>query len=216
MPKTDPRPRLFLIAPDRIDPDQFAPMLDSALSAGDVASLLIAPRDVEQTQAQRIAEALVPVAQRHGAAALVANDTRIAGRARADGIHLDDGAIELKDAIERFHPKNIVGIGNISTRHDAMIAGETGADYLLFGKTGDDAPQEPHPGDLELGEWWTAMFEPPCVVMAGSDLRTIDAVLETGTEFIGLKQAVWDHPDGAAAAVRAANDRIDAFYRDAP
>ena len=33
---------------------------------------------------------------------------------------------------------SIVGVGGMASRHDAMVAGEDGADYLLFGEPGEN------------------------------------------------------------------------------
>ena len=31
-------------------------------------------------------------------------------------------------------PERIVGVGGLATRHDAMLAAEQGADYVMFGE----------------------------------------------------------------------------------
>ncbi len=204
------RPRLFLITPRLVDPDAFASTLEAALSGGDVASLLIAPEAVDDAL-QAIAERLVPIAQAAGVAAIIRNDTQIVGRSRADGIHIDTGEEDLAAAIERFQPRNFVGAGNLVTRHDAMAAGEAGADYIFFGRIEHDERPEPHPRDLESGEWWSGLFVPPAVVLAGSNLESITAAAETGVEFIAVRNAIWTHADGPAAAVAAANARLDEF-----
>jgi len=152
----------------------------------------------------------VPIAQHRDVAALIANDTRIAGRAKADGIHIDTGLDELKAMVEKFQPKYIVGAGGLGQRHEAMLAGETGADYVFFGRLDRPENEEAHPQDLELGNWWVELFQPPCVVMAGGTLASVGEVIEAGADFIGLRDAIWTHPEGAAAAIQIANALIDA------
>ncbi len=207
---TEPRTRLFLITPRLFDADEFASVLDGALAAGDVASLLIAPRDVRDDHLQDAAERLVPIAHRHGVAALIDNDTRITGRVKADGVHIDTAFDDLTGAIDRFHPNRIVGAGNLDTRHDAMTAAEAGADYVFFGRLDHDERAEPHRKDLDLGQWWAEMFEPPCVVMAGADPASIETVMTSGADFIAVRDAIWRNGDAAAAAIADANARIDA------
>ena len=107
------RARLFLITPREIDLAAFTPRLEEALSGGDVASLLIAPDVSSEAHLQRIAEALVPIAQAHDVAALVADDTRAMGRSKADGLHVTTGTAALADAVEKLQPKSIVGAGNL-------------------------------------------------------------------------------------------------------
>ncbi|PLX35871.1 MAG: thiamine phosphate synthase [Hyphomicrobiales bacterium] len=207
------RPRLFLVTPRQLELEVFAPRLEAALAAGDVASLLIAPDAVDDAL-QEIAEKLVPIAQEAGVAALIRNDTRITGRVKADGIHVDSGEEDLKEAIERFQPRHFVGAGNLANRHQAMLAGELGADYVFFGRIDHDERPHAHPRDLEFAAWWSEVFEPPCVVLAGSDLADFAATAESGSDFIALRNAVWDHADGPAAAVAAANAVLDRMMED--
>jgi len=199
---------LYLITPRAIDLAVFPAELDAALAAVPVASLLIAPEGVSEMVLQRIAEVLTPIGQRHGAAVLVAGDSRAAGRAKADGIHVASGVADLKTAVAAFQPQRIVGAGNLKTRHDAMEAAEANADYVLFGMI--EAPETPdvHPKTLELAEWWAPVFQVPCVALAGSDLASVDVLAATGVDFVALRDAVWSDPRGPAAALAEAARRI--------
>ncbi|MBS1183994.1 MAG: thiamine-phosphate pyrophosphorylase [Proteobacteria bacterium] len=212
------RARLFLITPRVVDAATLAPALEAALAAGDVASLLIAPDVTPDADLQAIAETLVPIAQTHDVAALVLGDSRVMGRVRADGIHIEAGTTALKDAIETLRPKSIVGAGNLRARHEAMEAGEAGADYIFFGLLDLEEGDEPHRKTIDLGAWWAEVFEPPCVLLAGRSMASVEACARTGADFVAVRAAVWEHPDGPAAAIREANailDRVAAEYPDA-
>lgn len=202
--------RLFLVTPRDVDVATFPATLDAALAAGDVASLLIAVEGGSDMTRQRIAEILTPLAQARGVAVLVRNDTRAAGRARTDGVHVDTGRADLDAALDTFHPDGIVGAGNLATRHEAMEAGETAVDYVFFGDLDRPETPEGQPRARELAEWWVPLFEPPVVLLAGADLADLDAALATGAEFVALRDAVWAHPDGPAAAVAEATRRLAA------
>lgn len=201
---------LYLVTPRDIDLATFPARLEAALAAEPVASLLIAPDGISDMALQRIAEVLTPIGQRHGAAVVVLNDTRAAGRAKTDGLHVDAGPAELKAAVAAFRPQRIVGAGGIKTRHDAMAAAEAGVDYVFFGML--DRPEDPeaHPKSLDLAEWWAPLFEIPSVCLAGADLASVDAVAATGADFVALRDAVWNHPDGPGPALREAARRIAA------
>lgn len=198
------RQRLYLVTPPHPEPG-FEQQLEAALGAGDVAALLIALEGVSAEELQKVAEVLTPIAQGYGAAVLIAGDSRIVGRARADGIHVSEGAEALADAADRLQRQNlIVGAGNLKTRHEAMLAGEAGADYLFFGML--DKPEEPeiHPKTVALGAWWAELFEPPAVVLCGSNVPSVADAAATGADFIALRAAVWNHAEGPAAAVAEA------------
>jgi len=115
-------PRFVLVAPEDAEPQGFAPRLAEALEAGDVAAVLIGGRT--EAQAEAFADALVPVAQAHGAAALILDHSRVAGRTRADGLHIEADRGGIADAVGRWKPAGIVGAGGLLTRHAAMEAAE--------------------------------------------------------------------------------------------
>jgi thiamine-phosphate pyrophosphorylase len=215
-PEVKLRARLFLITPRAVDAATFAPQLEAALAAGDVASQLIAPDVATTAELQAVAETLVPIAQRHDVAALVLGDSRVMGRAHADGIHIEAGEAALKEAIEALQPKSIVGAGNIRVRHEAMEAGEAGADYIFFGLLDLEEGEEPHRKTLDLGAWWAELFEPPCVLLAGRSMASVEVCARTGADFVAVRAAVWEHPDGPAAAVAEANAVLDRVALDFP
>jgi thiamine-phosphate pyrophosphorylase len=198
-------PRLVLVTPPEIDLAGFPGVLEEALAAGDVAAVILASGASEEA-AEAAAAALVPVVQRHGAAALVRNYTRVAGRSGADGVHIDSGIGDLRSAAASMRPRMIVGAGNLNTRHTAMEAGDADIDYVLFGRIHGDVRPEPHPRALELAAWWAELMLLPAVAMAGNAVDSVAAARDTGAEFIALDRAVWDHPEGPAMAVRQADD----------
>ncbi len=195
--------RLLLVTPRVADAD-FPARLSEALMAGDVAAVLIATGDHEAA-VEAIAAKLVPLVQEAGAAALIADHTRVAGRLKADGVQVGTGLGDLRAAAESFRPKRIVGAGNVHSRHAAMEAGEIGADYLFFGRPHGDTHDEPHPKALDLAEWWSALMEIPAVIMAGRSLDHVAHAAATGAAFVALNDAVWSHAPGPGEAVRLAN-----------
>jgi thiamine-phosphate pyrophosphorylase len=208
--KTPPnRCRIVLIAPPGAASRDFERRLREALSGGDVASLILPPYDMDEASFQDFAERTVPLAQEKGVAAVVASDSRIAGRVRADGIHVEGGKAELADVIERMQDKMMVGAGGVRTRDDALELGEERPDYLFFGRFGYDARPEPHPRNLALASWWAEIIEIPCIVLAGSSLDSVETVAATGAEFVGLSGAVFAEGTDPATAVAEANRTLD-------
>ncbi|NLH80749.1 MAG: thiamine phosphate synthase, partial [Phyllobacteriaceae bacterium] len=181
--------RLCLVTPREVDLTTFPASLEQALAGGDVASLIVAIEGGSDMTRQRIAEILTPIAQARDVAVLIRDDTRAAGRAKADGVHVDTGLADLRDALERFHPNGIVGCGGLATRHEAMEAGETQVDYVFFGDLDRPEADEAAPRALELAEWWVPLFEPPVVLLAGATLVSVDAAAATGAEFVALRAA---------------------------
>jgi thiamine-phosphate pyrophosphorylase len=209
MSTTEARCRLVLIAPEIAEPDEAARIMADALKGGDVASVIIPQYGLDDTAFQKLAEKLVPVVQQAGAAALISGDSRTAGRAKADGLHIAGGVETLGEAIEKFTPKLIVGGGNAQERHRALEIGELQPDYIFFGKLDGDIKPEAHPKNLALGEWWASLIEIPCIVMGGTDPASVLEIAETGAEFAALRLAVFAEPGRAAAIVQETNAILD-------
>jgi len=203
------RCRLVLIAPDIADADEKAKIVGDALKGGDVASVIVPQYGLDDGVFQKHAEKLVPIIQDAGAAALIAGDSRIVGRAKADGLHLTGPAAEIAEAIDKYADKLIVGGGNATDRHNALEIGEERPDYIFFGKLDGDIKPEAHPKNVALGEWWASMIEIPCMVMGGTDPASALVVAESGAEFVALRLAVFADPAQAPAIVAQVNALLD-------
>ncbi|AMM85464.1 thiamine phosphate synthase [Martelella sp. AD-3] len=203
------RCRLVLIAPEIADMKTQEKAIADALRGGDVASVIL-PQYGETAEAfQKRAELIVPMIQNYEAAAIIAGDTRVAGRAKADGIHVEGGTEALADAMDRFSPRMIVGGSGPKDRHHALELGELNPDYVFFGKLDGDTHPQTHPKNLELGEWWASMVEIPCIVMAGSEPASVIEAALTWAEFVAVGKAVFAAPGGPAGMVAQINAALD-------
>ena len=203
------RCRIVLIAPNMQEPDEARRAIGDVLRGGDVASVIVPQYGQDERAFQKRAEAMVPVIQDSGAAALIAGDTRVAARTRADGLHIEGGVDAVAEAIERFAPDMIVGGGRAKDRHSALELGELRPDYIFLGKLEGDIKPDPHPKNLELGQWWASMVEIPCIIMGGQSIGSVVPVAESGAEFVALHHAVFADPGNAAMAVAEANALLD-------
>jgi thiamine-phosphate pyrophosphorylase len=111
-------------------------------------------------------------------------------------------------ALSLLKPEWIAGAGGLRSRHDAMLAGEAGADYVMFGEP-DRAGRRLDFEELqERLTWWAELFEIPCVAYAvGED--EIAPLSRTGADFIALGDWIWSAPEGAAKAIAAAAASLD-------
>lgn len=209
MTRPESRCRLVLIVPDFADDATGARILADALKGGDVASVIIPQYELGDDAFQARVEALVPEIQAANAAAIVVDNSRVAGRAKADGLHLTGSAEELAEAVEKFSPKMIIGAGRAMERHVALEVGESNPDYVFFGKLDGDIKPEAHSKNVDLGEWWASMVSIPCIVMGGSDPASVLTVAESGAEFVALRRAVFDDPAMAATVIAQVNAMLD-------
>jgi thiamine-phosphate pyrophosphorylase len=197
-----PATRLYLILPPLTDAAQFKPVLAAALAAGEVACVLTP--ESARMDIKPIAQKLIPMAHERDVAFLIAGDPRLATRTGADGVHVAYAPDVIANAVSSLGTDAIVGAGALTTRDDAMAAGEAGASYVMFGEPNADGARPAAEQTLERVAWWAEIFNVPCVGYAGS-LDEIGPLAEAGAEFVALGDAVWQHDSGPADAIKRAN-----------
>jgi thiamine-phosphate pyrophosphorylase len=179
--------------------------LASALMAADVAAVFLPLGEADERAKINCIKALAPAIQDRGAALLLDGHPDLVARAGADGAHLR-GVAMLRDALAGLKPDHIVGVGELTTRHDAMLAAETGADYVMFGEP-DMGQDRPGLGAIQDRiSWWSELFEVPCVGYAAT-LEEVGALAAAGADFIALGADVWAGESGAFK-VREAQRRL--------
>jgi thiamine-phosphate pyrophosphorylase len=199
-----PAPRLYLVAPP--DAAGLANQLADALGAADIAAVLLRlPATDERGQVNHV-KALAPTVQNKGAALLLDGHPDLAARAGADGSHLS-GIEALGSAIVTLKPARIAGCGGLETRHEAMVAAEAGADYVMFGEPDTSGGRPAFEAIAQRVAWWAEVFEIPCVGFAAT-LDEVEPLAAAGADFIAMGDCVFGAGHGAAAAVADAARRL--------
>lgn len=184
-------------------------MLAQALDAGDVAALQIRLKDVDDDTIRRATEALLPIAQARDVAVLMNDRADLAVELGCDGAHLGQEDGNHAEGRRLLGPDRTLGITCHASRHLAMEAGDIGADYVAFGAFFPTSTKEAkHHAEPELLEWWTEMFELPSVAIGGITAANCAPLVRAGADFLAVVGAVWNHPEGPAAGVRAMNRAI--------
>lgn len=197
--------QIYLVTPRHIDPETFPAQLQQAMEGGEIAALLIDCDTQHDSELQKIVQTITPMAQKQDIAVLLRGDSRIAGRCKCDGLHLDGDLTTLEAGIEDYSERFMLGSEGSNKRHVAMEIGETGIDYIMFGRLDAPATEQIHDKALEMADWWSTLFEVPAVVIGGSDLDGCMLAAKAGIEFIALREAIWDHEEGPMLAIQKAN-----------
>jgi thiamine-phosphate pyrophosphorylase len=197
-----PIPRLYLVTP-RVDAaEAFARTLATVLDAADIAAVLLNLGDSDDRTLIGRAKAIATVVQRRDIALLLDGRPEIVVRAGADGAHLT-GIDAFTAAVGALKPDQIAGAGGVRSRHDAMLAAENGADYVMFGDPDQRGGRPPFDVLTERLSWWAEILELPCIGYAG-DADEVRPLAQAGADFVALGDWIWTHPTGTAAAVAAA------------
>ncbi|MCC2097667.1 MAG: thiamine phosphate synthase [Hyphomicrobiales bacterium] len=197
--------KLFLhIAPDPGLLEGLDPLLDDPA----IACALIVPAPGETMPGADVLAPMVAKLQQHDIAVLFAvpdagdrsdlarGDDSIRTCADlviatgADGLHTVMGKggdlTAFEKALGAMKPDRIVGIGGLFTRHAAMTAGESDADYIMFGEPGPNGQTQPFAETLDMASWWSEVFTVPCVAHA-TGLDKVEILAASGCDFISVR-----------------------------
>lgn len=205
MTDTEIATQLYLISPLDVSGD-FPQRLERALEAGKgiVTAFQFRVKGLDSHEAARLAEPLQAICAAHDVAFIVNDSVALTKRLKADGVHLgqDDGS--PREAREELGRDAQIGVTCHASRHFAMEAGEAGADYVAFGAFHESSTKDK--GDAErptpeILEWWSQLFEIPCVAIGGITPDNCAPLIAAGADFLAVSGAVWNGDE--AEAVRA-------------
>lgn len=182
-------PRLYLFTPPLGEPAAFLHLVADALGEGDIAAVLLRLEHADERTLINRAKAVAAPVQKHDIALILDGHPDIVGKSGADGAHLS-GIAALSAALPGLKPDRIAGAGLLRSRHDAMVAAETGADYAMFGEPDRNGVRPPFDTVIERVTWWAELFEPPCIGYAGS-LDEVAPLADAGADFIALGDWIW-------------------------
>lgn len=200
--------RLYLATPP-ISDATIASELGELVACADIAAVLVRLAPASERTLLNCLKALAPVIQNAGVAMLLDGRPDLVARSGADGVHIT-GVDQLAEVMSQMKPDRIVGVGGLHSRHDAMVAGEAGADYVMFGEPDIAGVIPSQSAVIERIGWWSEVFVLPCVGYAPTRVAVSD-IVEANPDFVLLDDAIWKDPHGARAALSDASATIEAY-----
>ena len=198
MPTDAPEaPQLYLITPAGAQASTLGPLLSAVMDRFPPACLRIRGAG-DENELGRIADLAREIAHARDVAVVIDDHILLAQRHGLDGVHLTDGARNVRYARKELGADAIIGAFCGSSQHDGMNAGEAGADYISFGPVGETALGMGETAPLNLFQWWSEVVEVP-VVAEGAITRALLAKLSPLADFIALGPEIWGAEDPVAA-----------------
>jgi thiamine-phosphate pyrophosphorylase len=194
--------RLYLVTPQLGDTEAFARDIGATLDSGDIAALLLRLEPAGERILTDRVKTVAAAVQRRDIALVLDGYPEIVVRAGADGAHAP-GSEALNAGLPALKPDRIAGAGGLHSRHDAMLAAEAGADYVMFGEPDRRRGRPPFAAIVERIAWWSELFELPCIGYAAS-LDEVAPIAQAKADFIALGDWIWTQGQAPAAVAAAA------------
>ncbi|MDA7947217.1 MAG: thiamine phosphate synthase [Hyphomicrobiaceae bacterium] len=197
---------LYLIVPPEVTHDMAVHVAEAG-SAGTIACALL-----QCGQDSRIhrdhAEMLLRFTRFAGLPLVFERDIQAAAELGADGVHIPADEDLYHDARKVLGEDAIVGAECGLSRHDALILGELGVDYVAFKGPLNDTANSVEMGLAALVQWWSETVIVPCVAWDTENGCTERRLADAGADFIAKGNSVWAHPEGLPAAMRKLSDML--------
>ena len=171
----DDRLRLIIPLPDGFDPAPLGPIV----AGGRVAAVILPPGGDTSLA--------VAFGRHHGLAVFARDDVRLARG--LDGLLLTQPS-EVAAARKALSQGQLIGALCGIDRHEAMEAGEAGADWILFGRT-DLEPTKA----IEAAAWWSELFVLPCGVTGLIEPAHMETLVAAKIAFALPGPFCWQVPD---------------------
>lgn len=149
-------------------------------------------RDKERSRREMYEESirLMGIAKKFGAALIVNDHPDIALAADADGVHLGQDDLPVKEARKIMGKNRIIGIST-HTVEQARNAGRDGADYIGFGPVFHTTTKDAgRPMGIEMLREIKRQVQIPVIAIGGINAENIRPVLETGVDAVAVSSAI--------------------------
>jgi len=181
--------QIYLATPADVDTRVLAELL-----ASDAVAALLLCGEGEPPEA--VAREVVGLSHAHRTPVLLADAPELARAIGADGVHIPANEDRYTTSRKMLGAEAMIGAGCGTSRHDALVLGELGADYLAFGpEPGEDAAED----ITALVAWWQEVCEPPVVGWHSGSWAEAAALIDAGADFIGVSALIWDADDPVGA-----------------
>ena len=165
--------------------------INIAGSACEAGAKIIQYRDKKSTQAEKlnIAESICKITRKSGTLFIVNDDIDIALISGADGVHLGQDDISVKDA-RKIVPQNFIIGKSTHSLEQAMAAEKDGADYIGIGPVFKTPTKEDYiPIGVETVKQVIENIKIPFVCIGGLNMGNIQELIDLGaTNFAMVRE----------------------------
>ena len=187
------RKLVYLISPNKINKNCYY-NLDKVLSQKNVKFFQLRLKNISVVKLKKISKKIKVITSKHDVKFILNDNFNLAYKIKADGCHM--GQMDGPFKIARKKLKNkILGITCHNSKHLALEAVNTKADYIAFGsffksKLKPSAKR----ANLNILQWGKKNIKKPIVVIGGINNLNYKKLLANGAKYIALSSFIWDNP----------------------
>jgi thiamine-phosphate pyrophosphorylase len=202
--------QIYLISPPKIELKAFSQCLEKALKTALVPVFQLRLKNYSNEEIAKISRELKRICHDNNCLFILNDLLQIALEVGANGVHLgaEDGLISLA---RKKTPQNfVIGASCYDSRHLAMEAGESGADYISFGAFFPSKTKQSRGNPtVEILQWSREMLDLPIVAIGGINDQNCSSLVGSGADFLSVISYVWEHPQGEVEALQKLHSAME-------
>lgn len=194
--------KIYLISPPKIDIESFTKILELALKTKKVPVFQMRLKGYKDAEIIEIGKKLLKICQQNQTLFILNDRLDLALKIGANGVHFGDEDGDIKVARKTAPANFIIGASCYDSKHLAVEAIESGADYVSFGaffpsKT-KNSKGKPTP---EILEWCDEILDVQSVAIGGITADNCKVLVNAKVDFIAVISYIWDNEKGVEWAV---------------
>ena len=184
------QPKLYIVSPAEFEIDTFAEQLKPILDTVEVSCFRLALSTQDEKIIGKSADLVRHICHSRDVAVVIENHFLLVQKYGLDGVHLSDGSRNVGKARKNLGKDAIIGTFCGSSKHDGLISGEAGADYVSFGPLSKSTLRDGNIAHSDLFTWWSTMIEIP-VIAEGRLNKKVIGELRKATDFLAFGDELW-------------------------
>ncbi len=186
---------LYAVTPDEQDTVVLLAKVEAALLGG-INILQYRNKQANHKLLTQQAQAILPLCRQYNVPLIINDSVKLCLALDADGVHIGAEDGNLSEVRTRLGPNKILGASCYNRFELALVAQQSGADYVAFGacfasKTKPNAPI----ASLDLFKLAQAQLHIPAVAIGGITLSNALQAIDAGASAIAVINAIFNNSD---------------------
>ena len=189
------QPKLYIISPAEFEIERFSDDLKLILDSIEISCFRLALSTQDENTIAKTTDVIRNICHSRDVAIVIEDHFLFVQKHGLDGVHLSDGARNVRKARKDLGKEAIVGAFCGNSKHNGITAGEAGADYISFGPLSNTNLKDGTIAKPDLFMWWSTMIEVPVVSERGLNKKVVND-LQNATDFLAFGDEIWkgDNP----------------------
>jgi thiamine-phosphate pyrophosphorylase len=183
-------PQIYVISPPEIDVNNFVLLIEKIMYKTQISCIRLGLSSILKEELvktiSKIREFLIPF----DIPIIIENHYKLVRELELNGVHLTDGSNSVKHARKHLGSDHIIGAYCGSSRHNALIAAEAGANYISMGPLVKNKHGNERITPIETFKWWSKFIEIPIVAEGNLNQNVIGKLLSV-TDFVAIGSEIW-------------------------